>query len=143
MVGLPNTQVIPAGWAAHHRPVADATMTEPCTIGRISTGPAPYPKPFGWTGEELIHTTACRVQELNREGGGTPGEQPTTERQYLIPVPLVNTEGVPLPDLRAGERGDVIHAIGRQFRIVNIMFGSLEWERDLLCVDNVTQQNPD
>ena len=142
MVGLPNTKVIPNGWAAHHRPVATSTMTAPCTIGRISAGPAPYPKPEGWTGEALIHTTVCRVQELKREGGGVPGEQPTTERQYLVPVPLTNAEGEPLPDLRSGERGDIIHALGRQLRIVNIMFGSEEFERDLICVDNQTQQNP-
>lgn len=117
-------------------------MTAPCTIARISDGPAPYPKPPGWTGEAVIHTTVCRVQELKREGGGTPAEQPTAERQYLVPVPLINDEGARLPDLRAGERGDIVHAHGRQFRIVNIMFGSLEWERDLICVDNLTQQNP-
>ena len=142
MVGLPNTKVIPNGWAAHHRPVATSTMTAPCTIGRISAGPPPYPKPEGWTGEALTHTTVCRVQELKREGGGVPGEQPTTERQYLVPVPLTNAEGEPLPDLRSGERGDIIHALGRQLRIVNIMFGSQEFERDLICVDNQTQQNP-
>lgn len=143
MSPLPGTRVFPDGWAAHHRPVATSTMTAQCTIGRISNGPAPYPKPVDWTGETPIHTTVCRVQELKREGGGITGEQPTTERQYLVPLPLTNADGEPLPELRSGERGDIIHTLGRDLRIVNIMFGSQEWERDLICVDNQTQQNPD
>ena len=138
MVGLPGYRVIPNGWAEQHRPVAESSMPSPCIIKRISDGPPPYPLPEGWDGAETIHETVCRVQELNRAGGGVAGEQPTTERQYLIPVPV---DG--LPELRAGEQGDVVHAIGRQFRIVQIMFGSYEWERDLICVDNQTQQNPD
>lgn len=143
MSPLPGYKIIPPRWAEHHRPVANATMTAPCVIKRISDGPPPYPLPEGWTSERPIHESVCRVQELKREGGGTPGEQPTAERQYLIPVPLTNADGVALPELRSGERGDIVHAIGRQFRIVQVMFGSQEWERDLICVDNQTQQNPD
>lgn len=138
MSPLPGYKVIPPRWAEHNRPVANSTMTTPCVIKRISAGPPPYPLPEGWDGAETIHETVCRVQELNKVTGGVAGEQPTTEREYLIPVPV---DG--LPELRAGEQGDIVHAIGRQFRIIQIMFGSLEWERDLICVDNQTQQNPD
>lgn len=134
---LPNTRVIPAGWAEHHRPVAAGTMTAPGVVKRISDGPPPYPKPPGWTGETTVHEALFRVQELKREGGGTPGEQPTTERQYLL-----TTQVTDAPAFRAGERGDIVHVVGRQFRIVSIMFGSLLWEVDLICVDNLTQQNP-
>jgi len=137
MSPLPGWQVIPPGWAEHHRPTVRSTMTTPCTIGRITGGPAPYPKPPGWTGEALLHTTVCRVQELNREGTGTPGEQPTQERRYQVSLPVDGT-----PELQAGERGDIIHALGRQFRIQQIMFGTNEFERDVLCTDNLTQQNP-
>lgn len=143
MSPLPGYRVIPKHWAEHHRPVAKSTMTAPCVMKRISDGPPPYPLPEGWSNDQIIHETVCRVQELKREGGGTIGEQPTTDRQYLIPVPHQNADEVPLPELRAGEQGDVVHALGRQFRIINIMFGSQEWERDLICVDNQTQQNPD
>lgn len=137
MVGLPNTRVIPAKWAEHHRPTANGTMTEPCTITRISAGPPPYPIPVDWTGETTIHTTVCRVQELKREGGSVPAEQPTSERQYLITIPVLGA-----PAFRAGEQGDVINALGRQLRIGSIMFGTLLWELDFICVDNLTQQNP-
>jgi hypothetical protein len=117
-------------------------MNVPCQIVRISDGPAPYPKPPGWTAERVIHDTVCRLQELKREGGSTPAEQPTTERQYLVPVPHVSPSGLPLPELRAGERGDIVLVMGRRFRIASIMYGSHEFERDLVCIDNLTQQNP-
>lgn len=142
MVGLPATSVLPPGWAERHRPIATSTMTVPCQIVRISDGPAPYPKPPGWTGERVIHDTVCRFQELKREGNPVPAEQPTSVREYLVPVPHESPFGVPLPELRAGERGDVILVMGRRLRISSIMFGSLEFERDLICVDNLTQQNP-
>lgn len=138
MSPLPGTSVFPKGWAEHHRPTANSSMTEPCVVKRVSAGPPPYPMPPGYTGAVDLHTTVCRVQSLNREGGGTPGEQPTTERQYLVTLPVIGA-----PAFRAGERGDVVHTLGRQFRIVNIMFGSQLWEIDLVCVDNLTQQNPD
>lgn len=137
MSPLPNTRVIPKGWAAHHQPVADSMMTSPGEVYRISDGPPPYPKPVGWSGETLIHKALFSVQELKREGGSVPAEQPTTERQYLITTSVIDA-----PAFRAGERGDVIHVIGRQFRISSIMFGSELWQIDLICTDNLTQQNP-
>lgn len=138
-----NTKVIPPGWAERHRPAVTGTMTVPCQVARISDGPPPYPKPPGWTGERVIHDTMCRVQELKREGGAVAGEQPTTTREYLITVPHVSAEGIPLPELRSGERGDVVLVLGRRFAVTNIMRGSLEFSRDLVCVENQTQQNPD
>jgi hypothetical protein len=77
-----------------------------------------------------------RVQQLNREGGGTPGEQPTQERRYLI------TASTELPPLQSGERGDLVRVVGRTFRILQVLTGSLLWETDLICTENLTQQNP-
>jgi len=112
-------------------------MTSPGTVHRIAAGPPPYPKPLGWVGETLVHTAQFRVQQLNREGGGTPGEQPTVTRQYLLTTKVVDA-----PAFQAGERGDIVRVLGREFRIQQILFGSQLWEVDLLCVDNLTQQNP-
>lgn len=136
MSPLPGWQVIPKKLAEHHAPTVNATMTEMGTIYRVTSGPPPYPKPAGWTNRQALHTTEFRVQQLNREGGGTPGEQPTRERSYLLTAPL----GV--PKLQTGERGDVIEVAGREFRVQQVMFGSLLWEIDILCTDNLTQQNP-
>jgi hypothetical protein len=131
-----KVSVIPPGWAEHHRPVTESTMTFPGTIHRITAGPPPYPKPFGWAPEVLLHSTYFRVQQMNREGGGTPGEQPTVERRYLLVAPFG------IPELQVGERGDIIRVVGREFRVQQVLHGTLLWETDIICIDNMTQQNP-
>lgn len=129
--------LFPPGWAEHHRPVAEASMTADGTIHRITAGPAPYPKPPGWTGETLLHSTHFRVQEMNnRSSGAVPGEQPTQERQYLVVAPYG------IPALQAGERGDIIRVAGRELRVQQVLYGSQLWEVDIICTDNLTQQNP-
>ena len=109
---LPNTRVIHKDWAKHHQPTADGTQTVPGQVWRISDGPPPYPKPPGWAGETLVHEAMFNVQPLQREGGGTPGEQPTTERQYTVTTSVIDA-----PRFRAGERGDIITVLGRRLRI--------------------------
>lgn len=136
MSPLPGWKAIPEGFEEHHRPTVNATLTAPGTIHRVTGGPAPFPKPEGWTGEEQIHETAFRVQQLNREAAPTPGEQPSQERQYRLVAP------VGVPELQTGERGDIIRTAGREFRVQQVLFGSLLWEVDILCTDNLTQQNP-
>ena len=141
MVGLPGMKPIPDGWAEAHRPVAESTMTAPATFHRITEGPAPYPLPPGWDGSQLIWggepVVKVRVQQRSQGAGdNVAADQPTVQRQVLITCPLGG------PALRAGERGDIVRAVGREFRIVSILPGSLLWELDLLCVDNLTQQNP-
>ena len=142
MSPLPGTAVFPANWAAHHRPVAVQTMTAMCTIRRIQEGPAPYPLPDGWTSEVIVWTGMCRLQELKRENTVIPGEQPTELRQYLLALPFENREGVPLPQLYTGERGDIVATTGRTFNLKQSMAGSLLWENDFIAWENQTQQQP-
>lgn len=136
MSPLPNWKVIPDNWAGRHGTTVNATLKSEGDIYRITAGPPPYPKPPGWTSETLIHHTTFRVQQLNREGGGTPGEQPTRERQYLLVAPLGT------PQLQTGERGDIIRTAGREFRVQQVLQGTFLMEVDILCTDNLTQQNP-
>lgn len=137
MSPLPGTKVIHPDWAAHHRPTAAQTMTSPAVFKRVSTGPAPYPLPAGWDGSAVIWSTKVRVQaQIQRAGTSIPAEQPFTERRYLVTCPL---DG---PELRAGEQGDTITTEGRTLRIVSVAFGTYQFERDLTCVHDMTQQNP-
>lgn len=142
MSPLPGWSVIPAGWAEHHRPVAVQTMTAMCTIRRIQEGPAPYPLPDGWTNEVIVWTGMCRLQELKRETSPVTAEQPTEVRQYLIALPFENREGVQLPQLYTGERGDIVATTGRVFNLKQSMAGSLLWENDFIAWENQTQQQP-
>lgn len=134
MVGLPNTKVLPLGWAQHHRPVTVGTMTGSCQIVRPVEGPPPYPVPEGWTPESTVHESACRLQELKREGAPVPADQPTQTRQYLLTVPY---DG--LPQILVGEGGDAAIVDGRRYQLLQQMQGTLLWEWDFICLDNQTQ----
>ena len=136
MSPLPGWKVIPENWASNLAPTVNATLTSEANIYRVTAGPAPYPKPPGWTGKTLLHTTYVRVQELNRENVSTPGEQPTQSRQYLVVAPLG------IPELQTGERGDIIEAAGRKLRVQQVLYGTNLAEVDIICTDNLTQQNP-
>ena len=147
MSPLPGWNVIPPGWAEHHQPTAEATMTADAVFQRISEGPASWPPPDAstppavaaaghWGDPEIIWSTKVRVQGLNREGSGVAAEQPVYTREYLVTAPI---DG---PPIRSGERGDIIVVLGRTLRITNEQFSSLPWERDFTCADNLTQQNP-
>ena len=137
MSPLPGYKVIPDGWAEHHRPVANSTMTEEAVIYRSVAGPPPYPLPPGWLPEYPVLTTKARVQELKRENAPVPGEQPSQVRSYLVTIPIVGA-----PPLKAGESGDTVVVLGRRYRILQIMEGTLLWELDLICSSNITQQDP-
>jgi len=140
---LPGTRVIPADWSAHHRPVANGTMTADCEILRTTSGPVPY----GETADPAapIWTGTCRVQQTQRGRPYLAVDQPSEIRHYLVTLPI---EG--MPDLRAGEGGDIVrvtassdpHLAGRLLRIVDVQHGALMWERDVLCDDNLTENNP-
>ena len=72
-------------------------------------------------------------------------EQPVGTRQYLVALPITG-----LPPIEAGEGGTVIKVIackdpgliGRTLRVIDVQHGTEMFERDLICVDNLTQNNP-
>lgn len=136
LLGANTAAPIPAGWEAHHMPTAEAILKSPGTIHRVTAGPPPFPKPPGWEGTGQIYSGLFEVTQLNREGGGVPGEQPTRERTYII---ACKTD---IPGLQTGERGDLVRVEGREFRVQAVMFGTRLWQMNILCTDNMTQQNP-
>lgn len=136
MSPLQNTHVVHPGLAAAVQTTVQKSLPDPGTIYRVTAGPPPFPKPEGWTGRTTVYTGNFRVTQLNREGGGTPGEQPTQERAYMV------TGLTDIPLLQAGERGDIIAVAGREYRVRQVLFGSQLWELDIICTDNLTQQNP-
>ena len=140
LMPFPNQRIIPDGWAEYHRPVAAGVMTGACTVDRVDTGPAPWPPPEDWTGRERVWSGQCRIQELKREQSSVPVEQPTESRQYLIQLPY--TDEYPVPELRVGERGDIVTHAGVEYILKQRMTGTLLWTHDFTAVENQTQQNP-
>ncbi|HEY9356494.1 MAG TPA: DUF6093 family protein [Arthrobacter sp.] len=141
MVGLPNTRVIPANWAEHHRAAAIGTHTAEVQWFHRGT-PEPYPLPEDWAGPEPFHTCTANVQKLNASNRALPAEQPVFDRDYLVSIPM------DAPEIRAGEQdGDYCKVtassdpllIGRTLNVTDVQHGSLMWERDLICTDTLTQ----
>lgn len=136
MSPFPGWKVIPDGWAEHHRPTAESTMVTPARFIRVN-GPAPYPLPDNWQGSELLWETKVRVQSLNNAPKqADAAEQTVTIRRYLVTAPVGG------PAVRLGKLADQIHVLGRRLRIVDIAPGSLLWEADYTCEENLTQGQP-
>lgn len=133
--GRLGTAVIPPGWAASHRPVAEGTQTAPCTIRKPGTTQT-------WDDAQQQNITApldpyftglSRVQALTNRGSfdAEAAEEQTSVAGYLVTVPAavlpaagdlvtVTGSGDPLLD-------------GRTLTIREIPQGSQIVERDLFC----------
>lgn len=130
--------IIPAGWALHHRPTAAATMTaatcqirhqdvkvtDPAT-GRTTTVP----------GDVVIDSTNCRVERTFRPRLNPTTEQQLMSEQYLIAIPY--TDAVIAP----GYQAEILTTVddrmaGRTFTIISEAVNSVGWERDLWATDN-------
>ena len=142
MVGLSGTRVIPKGWEAHHRPVAESTMT-----GRADLFSAGAPAEYGqWdtsSSDALATDIPVRVQRLYGDNRvEAPGEL-LDIRQFLVTMPLSRwPRGLSATDagpfLRVtgyapGHAGDP-ELVGRRLRVTSVTRGTLVWERDLTCV---------
>lgn len=150
MSPLPGTRVIHRRFSAHHRPVTESTMTAVCRITR----PRAIGKAAPWTPQDgpspaitdLVWLGPCRVQALDsRATAAEAAAQQVTTRDYLIAIPAA------APAVRAGVNGDSIRilvnpddelVLGRVFRVVDIAHGSVLWQRDLMCADDLDANNP-
>lgn len=137
---LPGSRVIPEGWSAHHQPTAQGAMTATATLqhppggeptgfnevlGRSVYGaPTPY-----WTGP-------VRIQR-GGQGQATVdvGDRQVTLRGYQVSIPASVT-GVRVNDqLTVATCDEDADLVGRVLRVVDVRYGSLRWQRDLICED--------
>lgn len=146
MVGLPNHQVIPAGWQAAHRPVAVSTMTGLCRVHGPDGAPVwPYEHPT--PGTMYAEDVPCRVQRIAGDRTADVATQQVTTAEYLLTVPLESFPDVPVTDTgpyvtltgyAPGHEGDPT-LVGRRLKVTSIQRGTLVWERDLTVTDDLTQ----
>lgn len=149
MAPLPNHHVIPTGWAAAHRPVAVSTMTG---VGDLHAADLPprYPATEPTPGPRYATALPCRVQQLEREQDATAAGQQVTTRQYLVTLPVSEVPAVGLALNASGpwftltgylpgraQDGDP-SLVGRALKVISIQRGTLLWERDLICEDDLT-----
>lgn len=139
MVGLVNTHVIPAGFEAHHQPVAAGAMTAECVITRLDTTspPAAYNPATGRTAyppAATVHAGPCRVQRQTRsqENAHNVGARSVTSRRYLVSLPVA------APQIRVNDIVTITGAtdaqtVGKTLRVTDVRGGSILWQHDLAC----------
>lgn len=143
---FPGTKVIPDGWSDHHRPTAAGTMTATCNL-RIPGG---TDKQFDTgTGKTTVTPhppylvgAKCRIQALKIGEKGVDqrvAEQQITTAPYLVAVDWSTAAGV---EPRVDHLVDVVTAedptlVGHTLTVRSVVRGSLVWERDLTCTDDL------
>jgi hypothetical protein len=137
----PGSQVIPAGWSAHHRPVAEKTFTARCTIDRAGTGAPVWnatTNAYDPPARVVLHTNLeCRVQHWRKFAQvDTVGEQRVSTHEYLVQVPITVTD-VELDQQVRIDACEDASFVGKRIVVTDIHRGSLMWDRALLCIDNL------
>lgn len=133
---FPATTVIPAGWAAHHAPVAAGAQDTTCLVRGPSTGSTwdpvteskvPTPGPTRYQGP-------CRVVRVdNVAGSRTQALEPVGSARYLVQLPWA---------ARGVREGDTVHVqltpgdldlAGRALHVLDVTHGTHRFTRDLAC----------
>jgi hypothetical protein len=131
---LPSSRVIDPRWSRHHRPTASATMTAECVITR-ATGEGTTSPDGTWTPPQAVTVYAgvCRVQAATTHERLMPrGETTETHHRYLVAVQW------DAGDPAIGDQVTVTasvdpHLAGKQLRVIDVRYGSEQWQRDLIC----------
>lgn len=140
MPPLQGSKVVPDRWAEHHRPAAEALLVDrgrlrhaggtsafdPVTGLRATAPPAAY------------FEGPCRVQVLAaQEARATVGGQQVSTVAYRVTVPVDVTE-VAVDDVFTADACEADGSlIGRSLRVAAVARGSLIWQRDLTCIDDL------
>lgn len=135
---FPNSRVIPDGWAAHHRPTAQGAMTATVALRLPGTTnewdpelqqtvPTPHPP---YATDQPARIQAVTSQATAEDAAG----ETVYVRGYLVGLPIVVT---PTPgDVVTVTVCDDATLIGRDLAIVDVLRGSLLFERDIFCTLN-------
>lgn len=138
MALLKKRSFIPSEWEAHHRPVAESSMTALCEV--LATVPRTG---LDDGGDAVVKADIpCRVQQKNLGANGETLSSERSTREYLVTMP--HDVGINFKTGRDGHRVRITHAnnerlVGRTLSVTQVMTGSLIWETDVLCEDNQTQ----
>ena len=141
--GRPGTRVIPVNWERDHAPVVDKTFTAGVQIFDPYTGTEPvlqagYTYSAGAAGAP-IYTGNARIQVMNAQAAADiVGDQEQLTTVYLVVIE--RAADVPVGSRVVVATGDPMLTDGRHLIVRKAAAGSLRWERDLWCVDDMTYQ---
>lgn len=126
--------VIPPGWEAHHQPVTEAAMT---AVIELWSGADPE---WTWDDEaqaevrdrgQKLWAGVARIQQRNDSDLEVAGDQQVTTHRYLVTLPREAGTGA---WVRVAESTDPLLD---WLKVVDTQKGSIRWERDLICTDNL------
>lgn len=133
---LPNASVIPAGWSAHHAPVAAGGMNATVTIG--SRGEPQYDPDTDatttpWTED---YTGPARIQALNDARRTDVAGEQVSGRAYLVQILFNAARITPGMRVHVTAASNDPHLAGEDLWVVDPQLGSERFTRDLVCSDN-------
>ena len=147
--GRPGTEVIPAGWSADHRPVVKGTFTATVAIRHpggtqgafdpeTGTYPnTPHPAHYGAGATEP--NARIQVQPIFSGERDTAG-QLVSVAGYLVVVDRDTSTATAVGDIckvtAVDDNGDP-SLVNRELTVSGVARGSLAWERDLTCLDDL------
>ena len=136
----PGSHVIHPDWEQRHRLTATATMTALCVIDREDPDGTPVFDPVTGTTSRprvTVYSGPCRVQRRSvAESERQSGDQEVTTADYLVVIEH-DADPVQVADrVTIGDSSDPT-LTGRALTVSAVMRGSLRWERDLICVDDL------
>lgn len=133
---LPSTRPIPDGWDDHHRPVATAAMTATCVAGTLTPGAYdPVTLQYGAPVLTTKYTGPCRVQQrTGQEQTSTSAGQTITTRSYLVALEH-DADTIAVDDVVDITDAVDTGLVGRRLRVLDVSYGSNQWQRDLTCQD--------
>lgn len=135
---FPGSRVVPPGWEEHHRPVLATTWTATITFRRFS-GPPAFDPVTGSTSrpKTVVYSGPVRLQhhEVGTAGSTVAGAEQITTHRYQVSGPVEM-------DLEKDDVGTVDTAndptmVGRELLVLDIQRGSLLFERDVICTENL------
>lgn len=132
-----RTKVIPDGWEAHHIPTAAGQFTAEGELFSGGTG--------RWVWDEdlqrerpdygtVIYRGPLRYQHLNQPKDRTAGDQPVTIHDYRVSIPEDVNDVSSVGWVRILVSTD---ESAHMLKVTGIERGSLRWQRDLYCTDNI------
>lgn len=134
-------EVVPNYWEEYHEPVAAGTRT---IAVDIYAGPAPGEPNQNWDPVARVdrpnhgtwlYQTSARIQRLITGQEEPAGGREATSQRYLVTLHRDRAPSL-LNRIRVIPGGDPL-LDGKYLSIIDVQGGSLRWERDLICLDNL------
>ena len=135
-MALPGYRVIPQGWSEHHRPTSTASLNGACTVTRPGAPSSLDASTLQYAAAAslAVWSGPCRVQASARIAERSDyGELDLTTRRYLVVVEW--QAQVEVDDIVTVTAAVVPQLAGQKLRVLDVMAGTEQWERDLECED--------